>query len=172
MESSGDEGAGAARVEMGSPGPASASAAVGGAGASGSGGKPPVKRVMKTPYQLEVLERTYSEDLYPNETKRAELSVKLRLTDKQLQMWFCHRRLKDRKPPAKRHLRDEEVTVPVIAPPPVLPLSLPPSEVMVGPVGTYGEHLLPFSRRGPGRSSAVPRISVPELGGDTMRHHK
>lgn len=61
MESSGDEDTGAAG--MGSPGPASAPAAVGGssgAGASGSGGKPPVKRVMKTPYQLEVLERTYT----------------------------------------------------------------------------------------------------------------
>jgi len=68
MESSGDggdEGAGApSAAGMGSPGPPSAPAAVGGgssgAGASGSGGKPPVKRVMKTPYQLEVLERTYT----------------------------------------------------------------------------------------------------------------
>jgi hypothetical protein len=68
MESSGDggdEGAGApSAAGMGSPGPASAPAAVAGgssgAGASGSGGKPPVKRVMKTPYQLEVLERTYT----------------------------------------------------------------------------------------------------------------
>lgn len=68
MESSGDggdESAGAsAAAGMGSPGPASAPAAVGGgstgAGPSGSGGKAPVKRVMKTPYQLEVLERTYA----------------------------------------------------------------------------------------------------------------
>ena len=68
MESSGDggdEGAAApSAAGMGSPGPASAPAAAGagssGAGASGSGGKPPVKRVMKTPYQLEVLERTYT----------------------------------------------------------------------------------------------------------------
>jgi hypothetical protein len=76
MDSSGDggdEGAGAAPagVEEESPAPASppapapasASAPVpaavgGGAGASGSSGK--VKRVMKTPYQLEVLERTYT----------------------------------------------------------------------------------------------------------------
>jgi hypothetical protein len=61
MESSDDGGSGPA---AGSPGPPSAPAAVGGAssapGASGSGGKPPVKRVMKTPYQLEVLERTYA----------------------------------------------------------------------------------------------------------------
>ena len=105
-----------------------------------------------------------AEDSYPNETKRAELSVQLGLTDRQLQMWFCHRRLKDRKPPAKRQQRDEEVTVPVIAPPPVLPPPLPPSEIMVGTVGAYGEPMLPYSRRGTGRSSAVPRISVPEIG--------
>lgn len=54
--------------------------------------------------------------------------------------------------------------MPVIAPPPVLPPPLPPSEIMVGTVGTYGEQLLPYSRRGPGRSSAVPRISGPEIG--------
>ncbi|AQK92148.1 Putative homeodomain-like transcription factor superfamily protein [Zea mays] len=80
-------------------------------------------------------------------------------------MWFCHRRLKDRKPPAKRQLRDEEVSVPVIGPPPpVLPPPLPPSEMMVGTVGTYGEQLLPYSRRGSGRLSAAPRLSVPEIG--------
>lgn len=106
-----------------------------------------------------------AEDSYPNETKRAELSVQLNLTDRQLQMWFCHRRLKDRKPPAKRQLRDEEVSVPVIGPPPhVLPPPLPPSEMMVGTVGTYGEQLLPYSRRGSGRLSAAPRLSVPEIG--------
>lgn len=35
---------------------------------------------------------------------RAELSAKLGLSDRQLQMWFCHRRLKDRKavPAAKK----------------------------------------------------------------------
>ncbi|KAL3643462.1 hypothetical protein CASFOL_014277 [Castilleja foliolosa] len=35
--------------------------------------------------------------MYPSEGTRAELSVKLGLTDRQLQMWFCHRRLKDKK---------------------------------------------------------------------------
>lgn len=35
-------------------------------------------------------------DAYPSESIREELSVKLDLTDRQLQMWFCHRRLKDR----------------------------------------------------------------------------
>lgn len=106
-----------------------------------------------------------AEDSYPNEKKWAELSVQLNLTDRQLQMWFCHRRLKDRKPPAKRQLRDEEVSVPVIGPPPhVLPPPLPPSEMMVGTVGTYGEQLLPYSRRGSGQLSAAPRLSVPEIG--------
>ncbi len=38
-----------------------------------------------------------AEDRYPVESVRAELSAQLNLSDKQLQMWFCHRRLKDRK---------------------------------------------------------------------------
>lgn len=38
-----------------------------------------------------------TEDRYPAEAVRAELSTQLNLSDKQLQMWFCHRRLKDRK---------------------------------------------------------------------------
>lgn len=36
-------------------------------------------------------------DNYPSETMRVELSEKLGLSDRQLQMWFCHRRLKDKK---------------------------------------------------------------------------
>lgn len=36
-------------------------------------------------------------ETYPSEAIRAELSEKLGLTDRQLQMWFCHRRLKDKK---------------------------------------------------------------------------
>lgn len=36
-------------------------------------------------------------ETYPSEALRAELAVKLGLSDRQLQMWFCHRRLKDRK---------------------------------------------------------------------------
>lgn len=41
-------------------------------------------------------------ETYPSEELRAELSVKLGLSDRQLQMWFCHRRLKDRKAPAEK----------------------------------------------------------------------
>ncbi|CAN8313497.1 unnamed protein product [Cochlearia groenlandica] len=55
------------------------------------------KRQMKTPFQLETLENVYAEETYPSEATRAELSEKLDLTDRQLQMWFCHRRLKDKK---------------------------------------------------------------------------
>ncbi|KAK4485260.1 hypothetical protein RD792_007892 [Penstemon davidsonii] len=55
------------------------------------------KRQMKTPFQLEVLEKTYAMEMYPSEATRVELSEKLGLTDRQLQMWFCHRRLKDKK---------------------------------------------------------------------------
>ncbi|CAN7093885.1 unnamed protein product [Brassica rapa subsp. narinosa] len=56
------------------------------------------KRQMKTPFQLQTLEQVYSaEETYPSEATRAELSEKLDLSDRQLQMWFCHRRLKDKK---------------------------------------------------------------------------
>ncbi|CAK7350538.1 unnamed protein product [Dovyalis caffra] len=55
------------------------------------------KRQMKTPFQLETLERAYATETYPSEEMRAELSEKLGLSDRQLQMWFCHRRLKDKK---------------------------------------------------------------------------
>ena len=100
---------------------------------------------------------------------RAELSAKIGLSDRQLQMWFCHRRLKDRKPPSKRQRRDEEAALaPVMAPPPVLPLPAIPlasSDLMVGVAGPYDEPLHPtHSRRAAGRSSAVPRISMPDIG--------
>ncbi|XP_020209586.1 homeobox-DDT domain protein RLT1, partial [Cajanus cajan] len=55
------------------------------------------KRQMKTPFQLETLEKAYAVENYPSEATRAELSEKLGLSDRQLQMWFCHRRLKDKK---------------------------------------------------------------------------
>ncbi|CAF1709612.1 hypothetical protein HID58_056118 [Brassica napus] len=55
------------------------------------------KRQMKTPFQLQTLEKVYAEETYPSEATRAELSEKLDLSDRQLQMWFCHRRLKDKK---------------------------------------------------------------------------
>ncbi|KAK3023049.1 hypothetical protein RJ639_044839 [Escallonia herrerae] len=55
------------------------------------------KRQMKTPFQLETLEKTYAMEMYPSEATRVELAEKLQLTDRQLQMWFCHRRLKDKK---------------------------------------------------------------------------
>ncbi|XP_076884126.1 uncharacterized protein LOC143533151 [Bidens hawaiensis] len=60
------------------------------------GSKKP-KRQMKTPFQLNMLEKTYASDMYPSEAVRAQLSESLGLTDRQLQMWFCHRRLKDKK---------------------------------------------------------------------------
>lgn len=50
---------------------------------------------------------------YPSEALRAELSAQLGLSDRQLQMWFCHRRLKDRKAPtAKRQPKDFQSLVP------------------------------------------------------------
>ncbi|XP_017971057.1 PREDICTED: homeobox-DDT domain protein RLT2 isoform X2 [Theobroma cacao] len=96
-------------------------------GVSGGGGssegekkKPPegetkVKRKMKTASQLEILEKTYAMEMYPSEATRAELSVQLGLSDRQLQMWFCHRRLKDRKaPPVKRRRKDSSLPAQVV----------------------------------------------------------
>ncbi|CAJ1961770.1 unnamed protein product [Sphenostylis stenocarpa] len=62
-----------------------------------SEGQSKPKRQMKTPFQLETLEKAYAVENYPSEMMRAELSEKLGLSDRQLQMWFCHRRLKDKK---------------------------------------------------------------------------
>ncbi|TKY71748.1 Short stature homeobox protein 2 [Spatholobus suberectus] len=62
-----------------------------------SEGQSKPKRQMKTPFQLETLEKAYAVENYPSETMRAELSEKLGLSDRQLQMWFCHRRLKEKK---------------------------------------------------------------------------
>ncbi|CAO2813125.1 unnamed protein product, partial [Amaranthus hypochondriacus] len=64
---------------------------------NGGGGERKTKRIMKTPFQLELLEKAYQLDNYPSDSVRAELSAKTELSDRQLQMWFCHRRLKDRK---------------------------------------------------------------------------
>ncbi|KAK2393589.1 homeobox-DDT domain protein RLT1 [Trifolium repens] len=64
---------------------------------SSSEGQSKPKRQMKTPFQLEMLEKAYALETYPSESTRVELSEKLGLSDRQLQMWFCHRRLKDKK---------------------------------------------------------------------------
>ncbi|KAI5081671.1 hypothetical protein GOP47_0001414 [Adiantum capillus-veneris] len=55
------------------------------------------KRKMKTPLQLEALEQVFAEEKYPSEAVRARLSIQLGLSSRQLKMWFCHRRLKERK---------------------------------------------------------------------------
>jgi hypothetical protein len=95
-----------------------------------------------------------SEEAYPSEALRAELSVKLGLSDRQLQMWFCHRRLKDRKgPPGKRQPKDSPIG----------------EEMVVGDVGSEralgsGSALSPFveSRRVVGR----PGVAVARIGSD------
>ncbi|XP_009406256.2 homeobox-DDT domain protein RLT2 [Musa acuminata AAA Group] len=121
-----------------------------------SGDKPP-KRKMKTPYQLEILEKAYAVDTHPSETLRAEMSVKTGLSDRQLQMWFCHRRLKDRKlPPTRRQRRDEE-SLPLTPPPPVLP---PQNDMPSSESGGVGLSSSPYgssveSRRAVSRAAAV-----------------
>ncbi|GAB4824907.1 hypothetical protein Ancab_007779 [Ancistrocladus abbreviatus] len=145
------------------------------------GGEPRVKRKMKTAAQLEILEKTYQVETYPSESLRAELSVQLGLTDRQLQMWFCHRRLKDRKTPSvKRQKKGEAFSSPAAtAGTPPLPLPPPPpasAPMMKQDMGVElgnehgsesgGSGSSPYrqldSRRGliPRPGVAVPRISL------------
>ncbi|KAK7412388.1 hypothetical protein VNO78_03844 [Psophocarpus tetragonolobus] len=94
-----------------------------------SEGQSKPKRQMKTPFQLETLEKAYAVENYPSEAMRADLSEKLGLSDRQLQMWFCHRRLKDKKDlPSKKPRK--AVALP----------DSPPEETKLGPeAGTeYG----------------------------------
>lgn len=68
-------------------------------------------------------------ETYPSEATRAELSEKLGLSDRQLQMWFCHRRLKDKKEvPAKKPRKG------IALPPP----GSPEDELRVGHEPDYG----------------------------------
>ncbi|CAI0385317.1 unnamed protein product [Linum tenue] len=132
---------------------------------------------MKTASQLEVLEKTYAVEAYPSEALRAELSVQLELSDRQLQMWFCHRRLKDRKGTpgsGKRQLRKES------PPPPTAP---PVGEEVVAASEPYREHLStastslssPFSHLTDPRRLVVrtPGVAVPRISGDlsTMKRY-
>ncbi|WOL11018.1 hypothetical protein Cni_G19779 [Canna indica] len=129
------------------------------------GGDKPPKRKMKTPYQLEILEKTYAVETYPSEMLRAELSVKTGLSDRQLQMWFCHRRLKDRKVPPTKRQRKEEDSLPLTPTPPVLPQS----EMVSSESGGVGLSSSPFSaglgssgesRRPVSRAAALSRIGT------------
>ncbi|CAH8292583.1 unnamed protein product [Eruca vesicaria subsp. sativa] len=88
------------------------------------------KRQMKTPFQLQTLEQVYAEETYPSEATRAELSEKLDLSDRQLQMWFCHRRLKDKK--------DGQVKKPP-KPTPVQPASVPAAALSSAAAGSVPE---------------------------------
>ncbi|KAA8524323.1 hypothetical protein F0562_010746 [Nyssa sinensis] len=143
-----------------------------GGGSEGEKKKPPegenkVKRKMKTALQLEILEKTYAVETYPSESLRAELSVKLGLSDRQLQMWFCHRRLKDRKAlPVKRPRKD---TSPAAA---VASSSVAGDEMVVGEVGNEhgsgsGSGSSPFGHVD-SQQRVVPRVgtAVPRIGAD------
>nr|XP_010924409.1 homeobox-DDT domain protein RLT2 isoform X2 [Elaeis guineensis] len=134
--------------------------------------KPP-KRKMKSPYQLEVLEKTYAVETYPSEVLRAELSAKTGLSDRQLQMWFCHRRLKDRKfPPAKRQRKEEEPQPPAAAGGDVMMGSGSAgaglsSKPFAGGLGSGGETRKAVSRS----AAAVSRIAL-EMSSAGKRYHE
>ncbi|KAJ0971612.1 hypothetical protein J5N97_019571 [Dioscorea zingiberensis] len=125
-----------------------------------AGEKPP-RRMMKSPYQLEILEKTYAVETYPPEALRAELSVKTGLTDRQLQMWFCHRRLKDRKfPPVKKSRREETSPSP---PPPAMQLA--GGDMVVGSASGSGSSHSPSHFPEP-RKGAVARAKAARIGAE------
>lgn len=60
------------------------------------------KRRLKTPFQVQALEKFYNEQKYPSESMKSQFASKVGLSEKQISRWFCHRRLKD-----KNRLKDE-----------------------------------------------------------------
>lgn len=106
----------------------------------------------------------YSAGAYPSEALRAELSAKLGLSDRQLQMWFCHRRLKDRKAPAAKKPRNDS----------------PPGAVTPTPMSDGVEHMImgdgghergsvsglrPFNHMDSRRIVPRPGMGFPRIGG-------
>ena len=95
-------------------------------------------------------------ETYPSETMRAELSEKLGLSDRQLQMWFCHRRLKDKKDLTPKKPRKAAPALPV-------PDSPPDDRLGHEHVNDYGSGSgsgsSPFTR--PEMRNVVPRGGVP-----------
>ncbi|OWM78674.1 hypothetical protein CDL15_Pgr002845 [Punica granatum] len=125
----------------------------------GGGGEGKSKRKMKTASQLQILEKTYAVEQYPPEAMRAELSAQLGLSDRQLQMWFCHRRLKDRK---ARQPKD----TPAAAPSPEVVATAAGPDVASGPIpgtvagpGSFPHPAVDPSRAAPRVGTAVARIS-------------
>lgn len=105
-----------------------------------------------------------SAEPYPSEAIRADLSVKLNLSDRQLQMWFCHRRLKDRKSttPSKRQRKDSTSTTPVESSKPAVNAG----DLVAGNEhNSFGHELDPSSRRTPrssgGGVTVVRRFNEP-----------
>lgn len=55
------------------------------------------KRRLKTPAQVQALEKFYNEHKYPSESMKLQFADKVGLSEKQVSGWFCHRRSKDKK---------------------------------------------------------------------------
>ncbi|PKA58622.1 hypothetical protein AXF42_Ash008909 [Apostasia shenzhenica] len=55
------------------------------------------KRKVKTPAQVDALEKFYNEHKYPSEAMKMEFAERVGLSEKQVSGWFCHRRQKEKK---------------------------------------------------------------------------
>jgi len=57
----------------------------------------PRKRQRTTPEQLEVLEKVYEHEKLPNSDLRKELSQKIKITPRRVQVWFQNKRAKEKR---------------------------------------------------------------------------
>ncbi|XP_035844262.1 homeobox-DDT domain protein RLT1 [Helianthus annuus] len=62
-------------------------------------------------FMLWMIKYMFAAEMYPSEVTRAQLSESLGLTDRQLQMWFCHRRLKEKKEEIVKKVVGEQMEV-------------------------------------------------------------
>ncbi|WOK99092.1 hypothetical protein Cni_G07804 [Canna indica] len=56
-----------------------------------------IKNRLKTPDQVQALEKVYNEHKYPSEALKLQVANQIELSLKQVSRWFFHRRLKDKK---------------------------------------------------------------------------
>lgn len=71
----------------------------------------PTKKEVKTDAQKEALEALYTIERFPQENAREELANQIGLSEKQVKIWFSHRRRKDRKLEGQSRLDSAPATI-------------------------------------------------------------